>query len=296
MALTEWVPALMSSRMPRVNVLQVSSQGWRVMMLVVVLASGACLPAKAYGPQGFRTVVIDAGHGGIDRGGGPGQSIPEKPYTLDTAERLERELQRRGFRTIMTRREDVFVPLPVRVGVANSFPGAIFVSVHYNSAPRLEAHGYESYYYRADSFGLATRLHRAQLATLATDDRAVRRRGFYVLRRTQIPSVLLEGGFLTNPSESRTVLNPSYRQRWAENVASAILAQSRQGDPAGLGYQPSVTSERRVSGGGGRRHSSRHSRGHGSSRRSRGSSRGRSHGSSSRRSHVKSSTRARKHR
>ena len=257
------------------------------------------MPARAYGPQGFNTVIIDAGHGGIDRGGGPGQAIPEKPYTLDTAQRLERELQRRGFRTIMTRREDVFVSLPVRVGVANAFRNAIFVSVHYNSAPRLDAHGYESYYYRSDSFGLATRLHRAQLATLATDDRNVRRRGFYVLRKTAIPSVLLEGGFLTNPGESRTVLNPSYRQRWAENVAGAILAQSRQGDPEGLGYQPTITSERRISGGGGggHRHSSGRSRGRGSSRRSHGSSRGsshtRSHGGSH--GHTTSTTRHRKH-
>ena len=283
--------------MPQVNVARVGWLGWWRLVLPTVLAVGFAWSAEAYGPQGFNTVVIDAGHGGIDRGGGPGQRIPEKPYTLDTAERLERELQRRGFRTVMTRRADVFVPLPVRVGVANSYRNAIFVSVHYNSAPRLEAHGYETYYYRSDSFGLATRLHRAQLATLATDDRNIRRRGFYVLRRTAIPSVLLEGGFLTNPDESRTVLNPSYRQRWAENVASAILAQSRQGDPVGIGYQPPITSERRVSGGGGgHRHSSGHSRGHGSSRRSRGSSRGRSHGSSSRRSHSTSSTRHRKHR
>ncbi len=244
-------------------------------------------------------MVIDAGHGGIDRGGGPGQQIPEKPYTLDTAQRLERALRRRGFRTIMTRREDVFVPLPVRTGVANSFRDAIFVSVHYNSAPRTDAHGFETYYYGPSSFGLATRLHRAQLATLATEDRFVRRRGFYVLRKTNIPAVLLEGGFLTNPDEARTVLNPSYRQRWAENVASAILLQSRQGDPVGLGYQPPVTGERRVSSGRSSHHSSGRSRGRGSSRRSHGrSSHGRSHGHSSGSSHAhtSSSARHRRHR
>ena len=300
--LTDRVPALISCRMLPISACRSRFSAWCVCLLTLGLTGWGAGPAGAYGPRGFDTVVIDAGHGGIDRGGGPGQSIPEKPYTLDTAQRLERELRRRGFRTVMTRREDVFVPLPVRTGIANAFRNAIFVSVHYNSAPRLDAHGFETYYYRGDSFGLATRLHRAQLATLDTEDRFVRRRGFFVLRRTAMPSVLLEGGFLTNPSESRMILNPSYRQRWAENVASAILAQSRQGDPVELGYQPPITSERLGS------HRSSSHRSHGRSSRGRssrgrshgrshGSSHGRSsHGSSSRRGHGSSSARHRRHR
>lgn len=244
---------------------------WFVLLGVMWLAGTGSV--RAYGPRGFDTVVIDAGHGGIDRGGGPRQVIPEKPYTLDTALRLEQALRRRGFRTVMTRTDDVFVPLPTRVAIANSYRNAIFISVHFNSAPRLDAHGYETYYYRGDSFGLATRLHRAQLATLDTEDRFVRRRGFYVVRRTAIPAVLCEGGFLTNPSESRTVLSSTYRQRWAENIANAIAAQRREGDPYDLGYQPPVTTERLVT------HSRSHGHSHGRSRRG-GSSRGRSHGNS----------------
>ncbi len=245
--------------------------------------------ASAYGPQGFDTVVIDAGHGGIDRGGGPHQAIPEKPYTLDTALRLEQALRRRGFRTVMTRTDDTFVSLPTRVAIANSYRNAIFISVHYNSAPRADAHGYETYYYRGDSFGLATRLHRAQLATLDTDDRSVRRRGFYVVRRTEIPAVLCEGGFLTNPTESQTVLSAGYRQRWAENIANALDMQRRQGDPPDLGYQPAVTTERLVT------YSRSRGRSHGRSHRG-SSSHGRSHGTShSRGGHTSSSRRTTRH-
>lgn len=256
----------------------------RLLLGAGVWASGVG-SAFAYGPRGFDTVVIDAGHGGFDRGGGPRQVIPEKPYTLDTALRLERALRRRGLRTVMTRTDDIFVPLPERVAIANSYRNAIFVSVHYNSAPRLDAHGYETYYYRSDSFGLATRLHRAQLSSLDTEDRHVRRRGFYVVRRPAIPAVLCEGGFLTNPTESRIVLNASYRQRWAENIANAIAAQRREGDPYDLGYQPPVTTERlvvhRYSRSRGRSHGSSHGRSH------RGGSRGRAHGTShSRGSHT----------
>ena len=260
------------------------------LVLVLTLAVG-CIVAdtsRAYGPQGFDTVVIDAGHGGIDRGGGPGQAIPEKPYTLDTALRLQRALRARGFRTVMTRTDDVFVSLPERVAIADSFPDAVFISVHFNSAPRSSAHGYETYYYRSDSFGLATRLHRAQLSTLNTEDRHVRRRGFFVLRRPSIPSVLCEGGFLTSPEESRVVLNPSYRQQWAENIADALAAQRREGDPAYLGSQPVVTTERLVSRGRSRHHS------RGSSGRRHG--RSTAHGSSSHRRGSASTTRRRHHR
>ncbi len=256
-----------------------------LLVWLLVIAFGCLLTGTlhAYGPQGFDTVVIDAGHGGLDRGGGPGQLIPEKPYTLDTAIRLQRLLQQRGFHTVMTRTQDVFVPLPERVAIANSFPNAIFLSIHYNSAPRAAAHGYETYYYHSDSFGLATRLHRAQLATLNTDDRHVRRRGFYVVRRTNIPAVLCEGGFLTSPEESRVVLSPSYRQQWAQNIANALVAQRREGDPADLGFQPPTTTERLVTTSG---RSRRHSRGGGGGRRH---ARGSSHGGSSHR-HTTSST------
>jgi N-acetylmuramoyl-L-alanine amidase len=232
---------------------------------------------RASGPQGFSTVVIDAGHGGIDRGGGPGQVIPEKPYTLDTALRLERALRQRGVHTVMTRTDDYFVPLPERVRIGGSQGSAIFVSVHFNSAPREEAHGIETYYYRSDSFGLAARLHRAQLASLNTLDRNIRRRGFFVLRRSSVPAVLCEGGYLTNAEESRVILSESYRERWAQNVADAIVAQQRYGDPTDLGSQPPVTTEVLVANG---RSYSRHV--YTSSRSGRRSASSR-HGSSSRR-------------
>ena len=266
-------------------------------VFVLTLASGV-QTSHAYGPQRFDTVVIDAGHGGIDRGGGPGQRIPEKPYTLDTALRLQRALRSRGFRTVMTRVDDTFIPLRERVSIGASQGGnAIFVSIHFNSAPREGAHGYETYYYRGDSFGLASRLHHAMLGTLDTDDRHVRRRGFYVLRNPRVPAVLCEGGFLTNNQEASHVLDSSYRQRLAENLASAISEQQRYGDPGELGSQPAFSSERLVSSGGGRHSRSRHgghrhsySRHHSGGRHTSGR-----HSSSSRHSRGSSSHRRHRH-
>ncbi len=258
------------------------------LLVFALVCAGAAGKSQGYGPQGFDTVIVDAGHGGYDHGGGPGQRIYESIYTLDTAQRLQRALRSRGFKTVMTRNSDVFVTLRDRVAIGASYRNAVFVSVHYNSGSRLDAHGFETYYYRTDSFGLASRLHAAQLSSLDTEDRHVRRDPFYVLRNPSTPAVLCEGGFLTNPQEANSIMSSAYRERWAQNIANALVEQRRNGDPTSLGYQPPVTT---VRAGGSYSHGSSHHGGRGSrgsSRRGggRGSSR---HGKSSGGTHGKTS-------
>ncbi|MEQ1858905.1 MAG: N-acetylmuramoyl-L-alanine amidase [Chthoniobacteraceae bacterium] len=171
-----------------------------------------------------KTVVIDAGHGGHDRGGGPRQKIPEKPYALDVAQRLQRVLQAAGYKTVMTRSGDYFVSLGGRVVIANKYRDAVFVSIHFNSAPRVGADGIETYYYSSRSAKLASAIHSQVVATARTENRGVRKRGFYVIRNTKIPSVLCELGFLTNPAEGKKVSTSSaYRQALAEAVARGVM-------------------------------------------------------------------------
>lgn len=174
---------------------------------------------------GQSTVVIDAGHGGFDRGGVPGQRISEKDKTLDVALRLRRILQAGGTRVIMTRDRDVFIPLGTRTSIANSYRNAVFVSIHFNCSTRAGANGIETYYYRSDSAALAASIHRNVIAGAPTENRGIRRRGFFVLRRTAIPSVLVECGFLTNPTEGRLAQTDSYRQKLAEQIARGIRRQ-----------------------------------------------------------------------
>jgi hypothetical protein len=122
----------------------------------------------------------------------------------------------------MTRDSDVFIPLGTRCKIANSYRNAIFVSIHFNSAPRVGANGIETYYYRGDSASLAASIHRNVVSRAPSENRGIRRRGFYVLRRTAIPSVLVELGFLTNPTEGRLAQTPAYRQKLAEQIARGI--------------------------------------------------------------------------
>src|SRR5438045_9577050 len=114
---------------------------------VVCCFAGAAFAATASDQTRYTTVVIDPGHGGFDRGGIPSQRIPEKVMTLDVSQRLKPLLEKAGYRVIMTRDSDVFVPLPTRVAIANSYPNAVFICVHFNSATRRGATGIETYIY-----------------------------------------------------------------------------------------------------------------------------------------------------
>jgi N-acetylmuramoyl-L-alanine amidase len=187
------------------------------------------------------TVVIDAGHGGYDRGGIPGQRVSEKDMTLDVAQRLQKTLAANGYRVVMTRDSDVFVPLGTRVAIANSYSNAIFVSIHFNSAKRSGAGGIETYFYGRDSLQLASAIHYFVAGGAPSSNRNVRRRGYFVLRKTKVPAVLVECGFLTNPTEGALAQTASYRQKLAEEIAAGVRGRNSVG--SGLATTRVATSE-----------------------------------------------------
>ena len=171
-------------------------------------------------------VVIDPGHGGFDRGGIPHQRVPESLMNLDVAQRLKAVLQAYGYHVVMTRDSDVFIPLGTRVAIANSYRDAIFVCIHFNATPRSGANGIETYFYSSQSLPLASAIHYYVAGGAPSANRGVRRRGFFVLRRTTIPSVLVECGFLTNPTEAQYAQTVAYRQKLAEEIARGVRERS----------------------------------------------------------------------
>ena len=172
-------------------------------------------------------VVIDPGHGGIDRGGIPGQRFAEKVFTLDTGKRLAKILRSNGdIKVVMTREDDTFVSLTERTNIANQYRGrdAIFVSIHYNSALREGAYGIETYYNNKRTYRLAALVHPRVIQAMNSIDRGIRQRGYRVLRRNLLPAILVECGFLTNQGEGERASDSNYRQRVARAIARAILA------------------------------------------------------------------------
>jgi N-acetylmuramoyl-L-alanine amidase len=190
------------------------------------------------GPKGFKTVIIDAGHGGKDPGAvsrHTGQR--EKDLTLDMAKRIGAELDG-DFRVILMRSDDTFIDLDDRVVRANRHGDAVLVSMHFNAGPS-HVRGPETYYWRVDSHGLAVRLQRAMTAAspVESSNRGLVRRRLRLTRNPEIPCVLIEGGYLSNAPESHLIADPGYRQKLASAIASAIRTQSEAGD-AGTGSLP----------------------------------------------------------
>ena len=193
--------------------------------LVIAILSGGCASPYRQGAGKFNTVVIDAGHGGHDLGGRPVSGSREKVLALDTARRLATILRSKGFRVIETRTRDVFIPLGSRTAISNSTRSCIFVSIHYNWAPRRGARGIEVYYFSPRSWRLASNILRQTGHAYPTYDRGVKRNDFYVLRKNRRPAVLCELGFLSNAQDNRYAQGSLYRQRLAECVAAGIIAE-----------------------------------------------------------------------
>ena len=217
-------------------------------MGVMMLGLAACSEVGTRGPrlaQGtFRTVLVDAGHGGKDNGGMSSWRMPnalrEKDLTLDTARRLQNRLQKAGFRVVMTRKDDRFIELDDRVAMANRRgAGTILVSIHYNATGNSSAHGVETYFWRADSHGLATRIERSVAAEAGQHYGGVIRRRLRLTRNPEIPCVLCECAYLTNPEDNRRAAKPAFREQVAVAIAHAIKEEYRLGD-AGIPSVPEL--------------------------------------------------------
>jgi len=195
-----------------------------------------------------QTVVLDPGHGGHDKGQ-VSRYGAEKDFALDVARKLRPILQAKGFRVIMTREGDYFVPLEVRAKIANSARNSIFVSIHFNATnDDPNATGFEIFSFTprgapstsdgnvnansfnmqpgssvdARSMALSACIYHSVLGQLREYDRGIKRARFAVLRLTTVPAVLLECGFLTERGESKLISNKDWRAKLAGAIGVGI--------------------------------------------------------------------------
>jgi N-acetylmuramoyl-L-alanine amidase len=207
-------------------------------------------PELVQGIKPFTTVILDAGHGGHDKGAAAPNEF-EKNFALDVARRVRNELQNAGMRVIMIRNNDTFIELQTRAALANAQQNAIFVSIHFNAADwNRSANGLEIFAItprgspsteydellvrdmvneqgnknETQSFTLASVIyHSLQGAKLNMFDRGVKRARFAVLRLTKMPAVLVEGGFLTNAEDAKRVSSTDWRNKYAKAIATGII-------------------------------------------------------------------------
>lgn len=191
-------------------------------LLVVLLLPGCALFEEGADLSNFHTVVLDPGHGGYDHGAHAFRGMDEKMLTLDVAKRVKPLLEVRGYRVIMTRTTDVFIPLGGRTSISNSHPDAAFVSIHCNWAGRRSANGVEAYYFNPHSAPLARNILGEVASCYGSHSRGVKFARYYVLHHNERPATLLEIGFISNPQEDASLQNPAVRQRIAEKIAQGI--------------------------------------------------------------------------
>lgn len=175
----------------------------------------------------FRTVIIDAGHGGHDNGGQWGR-VYEKHLALDTAFRLESKLKAMGYQTVMTRRSDYFISLPQRVSTGNACRNAIFVSIHYNYTWKQEVSGLETFYSSEEGRRLAQCVQNCLIQRTRTVDRSAKYARFYVIRNSTLPAILVEGGFVSNAEERSRMKSAWFRETIAQGIVDGIQRYRRQ--------------------------------------------------------------------
>ena len=183
-------------------------------------------PQQIYGNSTSRQlVVIDPGHGGPDVGA-TRNGIYEKDINLAMSKQLGRILQQMGYAVAYTRTDDIDLDLEPRVQIAEKAKASVFVSVHVNSldANASQVNGVETYYASGASLGksLADLVHDQIIASTGANDRGVRSARFYVIRNTSMPAILVETGYITNPSEASRLVNSSYQERMAAAIAKGV--------------------------------------------------------------------------
>lgn len=205
-----------------------------------------------------KTIVIDAGHGGKDPGGGGAGNPIEKPIALSISKKVGAILSAKGYTMLLTRDSDRFIPLKERTAFATRHNADLFLSIHANASGNPQANGIETYYLDVtstdkdaeliaarenansgysiqeletllkeliveskseDSRRLAKHVQQELVAATGAIDRGVKHARFVVLIGTRVPAILIETGFVTNPTEAEKLNTDTYQQ----TVAAAIV-------------------------------------------------------------------------
>jgi N-acetylmuramoyl-L-alanine amidase len=226
-------------------------------------------PSRYLTPGRITTICLDPGHGGKDTGNRVGGFFAhnEKTYTLLLAQELRTQLKQAGFNVILTRSRDTYVDLPARPALANHSGADLFVSLHFNATPtsKNEVAGPQTYCITpvgassTDAQGegadhgattanrvekksllLAYQVQRALVQNLNANDRSVRRARFAVLRDAQMPAILIEGGYMTNPTEGKKIYDAAYRKQMAAAIVRGILAYQKIAAPSPPAASPAI--------------------------------------------------------
>ena len=183
-------------------------------------------------------IMIDPGHGGEDPGKIGVNQAKEKDVNLKIAKKTKERLEKKGWKVVMTREKDVMLGDPAagnkkihdmkaRVERINKTMPQAAVSIHQNSYQDAQIHGAQVFYYSHSEEGkrMAEVMQKALLKADEENTRQAKANDtYYLLKRTEVPTIIVECGFLSNPEEAAKLVTPKYQEKLAEAIAEGILA------------------------------------------------------------------------
>lgn len=221
---------------------------WLIVILSILLIMSLILVGVGRSKRGVnvstlpaitKVIAIDAGHGGVDPGAISKDGIKEKNINLAIAQYLKDYLEQSGAVVIMTRTEDKGLyseggslrqkkneDLRERKEIIKNSGADIFITIHLNSFPQTQYYGAQTFYPKDNpsSKKLADAVQGSLIETLDKKNTrvALSKEGVYIIKGLDIPTILVECGFLSNPKEAQLLNKPAYQEKIAWSIYTGI--------------------------------------------------------------------------
>lgn len=179
-----------------------------------------------------KVIIVDAGHGGKDPGAIGFSGSYEKDINIEISQKLEENLKSRGYKVVLTRKNDQYIDNIERTKLANKKRGRVFISIHGNSIEyNSSTNGIQVLYYpnRESTIGDLNNNELAQIminslidGTDAIDKGIIERADLIVLNQTKMPAIIIECGFITNSNEEKLLLTDEYQNKIVDSIVKGI--------------------------------------------------------------------------
>ena len=217
-----------------------------IFVLLVIIVSGLYFTIQKQNtvetmlPVNSKVIILDAGHGGWDPGKTGTQGDNEKNINLQIAQKLKQYLEQGGAVVYMTRNSDEALgekkgeDMKERKRIANESEGDIFISIHQNAFPKGSAKGAQVFYHKQSQEGKKLAEEIQKSLKKYVDDENIREvkenTNYYILKKTELPSALVECGFLSNLEEEKKLNTEEYQQKVAWAIYVGIINYFEQQD------------------------------------------------------------------
>jgi len=198
-----------------------------------VVATGYNKTARVMLPVNQRVIILDAGHGGWDPGKTGTSGEDEKQINLVVMGKLQQYLEQGGATVLITRATDEALgkskreDMGERKKIANESQGDILVSIHQNAFPSSGVKGAQVFYHKSSEEGkkLAALVQESLKTNVDSENKRQSKQNsdYYILRTTEIPAIIVECGFLSNPGEEKLLNDEAYQDKLAWAIYLGVL-------------------------------------------------------------------------